>query len=82
MPLFSDPYLYRFVLENMDMFFPESLEFLSWNSKKKKKSLFFSFGIDDGGKHKTPQMSGAGVHSGCLYFIRSVLGEVLVEEAE
>lgn len=41
MPLFSDPYLYRFVLENMDMFFPKSLEFLSWNSKKKKVIVFF-----------------------------------------
>ena len=66
----------------MDMFFPESLEFLSWNSKKEKNHCFFSFGIDDGGKHETLQMSGAGVHSGCLYFIRTVLGEVLVGEAE
>lgn len=41
MPLFSDPYLYRFVLENMDMFFPKSLEILSWNSKKKKVIVFF-----------------------------------------
>lgn len=41
MPLFSDPCLYRFVLENVDMFFPKSLEFLNWNCKNKKKIIVF-----------------------------------------
>jgi hypothetical protein len=53
------------------MLFVESLGFLGWNSKK--RSFCFVLGIDDGGKHRTLQMTGADVHP-C--FSRTVRREV------
>lgn len=73
MPLFSDPYLYRFVLENMDMFFFKSLEFLSWNSKKKKNHCFFLLALMMEGSTKLPKCQGLV----CILDVSTLSGQFL-----
>lgn len=75
-PVFTD-----FFLENMNMFFPKSLEFLGWHSKKEKKKAF-CFGLVLALMMEGSMRPSTSVHCQCLYFIRTVLGEVLVTGAE